>query len=129
MQSHTKGRSGIFKNFLKAISKPKKIQRDKMPTYQALMGCPEYAQSQKVNEVNLEMTCLEIQTGGNKNDALKLLLFKFSKPEKSEKHYDVEDFQDSDLDKSDYDGFRAETEEKSKEDFAFMYSDVTKQGE
>jgi len=93
------------------------------------MGCPEYAQSQKVNEVNLEITCLDIQTGGNKNDALRLLVFKFSKPEKSEKqeNYDVEDFQDSDLDRSDYGGFRHETEEKSKEEITQNQSDNPEQ--
>ncbi len=82
-QNNGKKRSLIFKQFLKALSKPKKITRDRMPTTKQLMQQLEYVNFERKKEVQCEITCLDIKASNN--DPLKLLIFKFSKGERGDK--------------------------------------------
>lgn len=76
-----RGRSTIFKQFLKVLAKPRKFARDRMPTSKQVLSQPEYIQCERKKEVQCEITCLEFKS--STPDVVKMLIFKFSKSEKS----------------------------------------------
>ena len=83
--SNNRNRSTVFKQFLKALSRTKKSQKEnKMPSAKQIMAAPEYIHCEKKKDVQCEITCLDIKTGSN--DSLRLLVFKFSKNEKGDKN-------------------------------------------
>jgi len=81
--NNNRNRSPLFKQFLKALQKPKRFQRDKMPNTKQLLACPEYANFERKQEVQCEITCLDFKTGST--ESLRFFVFRFSKNEKGEK--------------------------------------------
>jgi hypothetical protein len=83
-QTHNnRNRSAVFKQFLKALNKPRKISKEKMPTMKLLLQQPEYVNYDRKKELPCEITSLDIKAG--LNDNCRMLIFKFSKNDKGEK--------------------------------------------
>jgi len=78
-QSNVRNRSQIFKQFLKCLSKPSKIERDKMPTANMLMQQKEYTDCERKKDVMCEIIPIDIKSASN--DSMRCLVFKVNKGE------------------------------------------------
>lgn len=82
-QSNTRNRSNVFKQFLKCLSKPGKIERDKMPSAKQLLAQREYVDYERKKEVQCEIIPIDIKSANN--DSLKCLVFKIGKADPNNK--------------------------------------------
>ena len=76
-QSNVRNRSQVFKQFLKCLSKPSKIERDKMPTAKMLMQQKEYTDCERKKDVMCEIIPIDIKSASN--DSMRCLVFKVNK--------------------------------------------------
>lgn len=82
-QSNVRNRSNVFKQFLKCLSKPGKIDRDKIPTTKQLLAQKEYVDYERKKEVLCEIIPIDIKSANN--DSLKCLVFKIGKADPNNK--------------------------------------------
>jgi hypothetical protein len=82
-QSNVRNRSTVFKQFLKCLSKPGKIDREKMPTTKQLLAQREYVEYERKKEVMCEIIPIDIKSANN--DSMKCLVFKIGKADPTAK--------------------------------------------
>jgi hypothetical protein len=82
-QSNVRNRSQVFKQFLKCLQKPSKLDKDKMPTTKQLLAQKEYIEYERKKDVMCEIIPIDIKSANN--DSLKCLVFKIGKADPNAK--------------------------------------------